>query len=358
MVRRIALARETVDLKQRDLDRKNTLVANRAGSQADLDNSMTLLVVAKTALEQLEQQTEAIRNQLLGDPESADREVSALRAGRRRARSGQARPRSHRAARTDRRHGHSSREHPARPLSHRRHARVQPDRRHEALDRCEPEGNRHHAPQGRPAGRHLGRYLPGPQIPRRGRGGQPRHGRAVRDPAAAERERKLGQGGAARPGAHRIRAGRGCARPALRHERERRHRHRPAEHRLSRRSASAAGLRNRANDRRGCRAVARRAPRAADDLHHDGDDHAGARHHDRQRRAALHAGLALGLARSGELGAHLLHRRSGDDDRAGRLAGGSLRPQEAVHRLRRRLHGRVAVLRVRAEHRSRSSRSV
>jgi membrane fusion protein (multidrug efflux system) len=68
MTRRIALGRETVDLKQRDLDRKNTLVANRTGSQADLDNSMTLLVVAKTALEQLEQQSEAIRNQLLGDP--------------------------------------------------------------------------------------------------------------------------------------------------------------------------------------------------------------------------------------------------------------------------------------------------
>src|SRR4051812_43726498 len=67
MTRRIALARETVDLKQRDLDRKNTLVANRAGSQADLDNSMNALVAAKTQVEQLEQQTEAIRNQLLGD---------------------------------------------------------------------------------------------------------------------------------------------------------------------------------------------------------------------------------------------------------------------------------------------------
>src|SRR5437868_6279942 len=67
MTRRIALARETIDLKQRDLDRKNTLVANRAGSQADLDNSMNALVTAKTQVEQLEQQTEAIRNQLLGD---------------------------------------------------------------------------------------------------------------------------------------------------------------------------------------------------------------------------------------------------------------------------------------------------
>jgi len=64
--RRITLARETVELKQRDLDRKNTLVANRTGSQADLDNSMNTLVIAKTALEQLEMQQESIRNQLLG----------------------------------------------------------------------------------------------------------------------------------------------------------------------------------------------------------------------------------------------------------------------------------------------------
>src|SRR3954454_20986411 len=65
--RRIALARETVDLKQRDLDRKNTLVANRTGSQADLDNSMNALVAAKTQVEQLEQQQQQQQNQLLGD---------------------------------------------------------------------------------------------------------------------------------------------------------------------------------------------------------------------------------------------------------------------------------------------------
>jgi membrane fusion protein (multidrug efflux system) len=67
MTRRLALARETVDLKQRDLDRKNTLLTNRTGSQADLDNSMNALVTAKTQVETLEQQQEALRNQLLGD---------------------------------------------------------------------------------------------------------------------------------------------------------------------------------------------------------------------------------------------------------------------------------------------------
>jgi membrane fusion protein (multidrug efflux system) len=67
--RRIALARETVDLKQRDVERKNTLLANRTGSQMDMDNALNAVVVAKTQLEQLEQQEQGIRNQLLGNPD-------------------------------------------------------------------------------------------------------------------------------------------------------------------------------------------------------------------------------------------------------------------------------------------------
>src|SRR3954469_21153372 len=69
MARRIVLARETVDLKQRDVDRKNTLLANRTGSQMDMDNALNAVVTAKTQLETLEQQQEGIRNQLLGDPD-------------------------------------------------------------------------------------------------------------------------------------------------------------------------------------------------------------------------------------------------------------------------------------------------
>jgi membrane fusion protein (multidrug efflux system) len=67
--RRIALARETVDLKQRDVERKNTLLANRSGSQMDMDNALNAVVSAKTALEQLEMQQEGFRNQLLGNPD-------------------------------------------------------------------------------------------------------------------------------------------------------------------------------------------------------------------------------------------------------------------------------------------------
>jgi len=53
--RRIALARETVDLKQRDVERKNTLLVNRTGSQVDMDNALNAVVAAKAQLEQLEQ---------------------------------------------------------------------------------------------------------------------------------------------------------------------------------------------------------------------------------------------------------------------------------------------------------------
>jgi len=65
--RRIAFARETIDLKQRDFDRKNTLLTNRTGSQVDVDNAQTAVVAAKTQLETLQQQEQSFRNQLLGD---------------------------------------------------------------------------------------------------------------------------------------------------------------------------------------------------------------------------------------------------------------------------------------------------
>src|SRR5262249_17049278 len=50
------------------------------------------------------------------------------------------------------------------------------------------------------------------------------------DPAAAERERKLGEGGAARAGAHRVRPGPGPLAAARRHERHGRHRHQTPPH--------------------------------------------------------------------------------------------------------------------------------
>ncbi len=69
MSRMIELAQRTADLKRQDVERKSTLMANRSGSQFDLDASHTQLVVAQTQIEQLSQQQAGIRNQLLGNPE-------------------------------------------------------------------------------------------------------------------------------------------------------------------------------------------------------------------------------------------------------------------------------------------------
>lgn len=67
LTRLIELAEKTVGLRQRDVDRKTTLVQGRTGSQFDLDSSVASLVAADNQLEQLRQQQAAIRNQLLGD---------------------------------------------------------------------------------------------------------------------------------------------------------------------------------------------------------------------------------------------------------------------------------------------------
>ena len=67
--RLIELGRQTVALKQKEVDRKQALLASRAGAQADVDASAATLVAAKTQLEQLVQQQADYRNQLLGDPD-------------------------------------------------------------------------------------------------------------------------------------------------------------------------------------------------------------------------------------------------------------------------------------------------
>jgi membrane fusion protein (multidrug efflux system) len=61
------LMQEGVDLKQRDVDRKSTLVKSTFGSQLDLDNSSTALVTARAQLAFVQQQTSSAKTQLLGN---------------------------------------------------------------------------------------------------------------------------------------------------------------------------------------------------------------------------------------------------------------------------------------------------
>jgi membrane fusion protein (multidrug efflux system) len=63
----IQLARQTVDLKESDVERKSKLLASHMGSALDADTAMVTLAAARTQVELLAQQEARIRNQLLGD---------------------------------------------------------------------------------------------------------------------------------------------------------------------------------------------------------------------------------------------------------------------------------------------------
>jgi membrane fusion protein, multidrug efflux system len=63
------LAQQGVDLKQRDVERKQALVKNSFGSQLDLDNSANALVTSGSIAQYIKQQISTAKTQLLGDPD-------------------------------------------------------------------------------------------------------------------------------------------------------------------------------------------------------------------------------------------------------------------------------------------------
>jgi membrane fusion protein, multidrug efflux system len=63
------LAQKGVELKQRDVNRKQQLVDQKVGSQLDLDNSAAGLVTAGAQMQFVKQQLSNARAQLLGNPE-------------------------------------------------------------------------------------------------------------------------------------------------------------------------------------------------------------------------------------------------------------------------------------------------
>jgi membrane fusion protein, multidrug efflux system len=62
------LSKKSFDLKQRDVDRKTSLLASKAASQLDVDTAESAAVQAELILEFTVQQQTSTLNQLLGDP--------------------------------------------------------------------------------------------------------------------------------------------------------------------------------------------------------------------------------------------------------------------------------------------------
>ena len=63
------LSQHSIELKQRDVERKSSLVKSNSGSQLDLDNSLAALVQARGLNQILQQRISTAQNQLLGNPE-------------------------------------------------------------------------------------------------------------------------------------------------------------------------------------------------------------------------------------------------------------------------------------------------
>jgi membrane fusion protein (multidrug efflux system) len=63
------LAQQSIDLKQRDVERKATLTKSNFASQLDLDNAANALVTARAQYEFLNQQLSSAKAQLLGNPD-------------------------------------------------------------------------------------------------------------------------------------------------------------------------------------------------------------------------------------------------------------------------------------------------
>jgi membrane fusion protein (multidrug efflux system) len=63
------LAQQAVELKQRDVDRKQSLVKSSVGSQLDLDNSANAMVTAGAQAQFVKQQLSNAKAQLLGNPD-------------------------------------------------------------------------------------------------------------------------------------------------------------------------------------------------------------------------------------------------------------------------------------------------
>src|SRR6516165_5022350 len=63
------LAQQGVELKQRDVDRKTSLVKSNVGSQLDLDNAANAMVTAGAQAQFIKQQLSNAKTQLLGNPD-------------------------------------------------------------------------------------------------------------------------------------------------------------------------------------------------------------------------------------------------------------------------------------------------
>ncbi|MCW1844097.1 HlyD family secretion protein [Prosthecomicrobium hirschii] len=68
LARQIVIAEESIELREKDLERKSSLLGNRVATQTDVETVRLALATARSQAESLKQSRVAALNQLLGDP--------------------------------------------------------------------------------------------------------------------------------------------------------------------------------------------------------------------------------------------------------------------------------------------------
>ncbi|MFK4593128.1 membrane fusion protein (multidrug efflux system) [Bradyrhizobium diazoefficiens] len=236
----LSLAQQGVDLKQRDVERKQALVKNSYGSQLDLDNAANALVTSGSIAQYVKQQISAAKTQLLGDtdlplekfPPYAQAKSKLDNAERNLDHAVVRAPMGGVATQVEQ-------------IQLGRYVTAGTpvfsiiDVAHPWVDANPKESDLTYVTEG-PACYPRGRRVPEPRVQGQDRLALARYRRAVRDPAAAERHRQFRQGGAARADPHLFRRDRQIRAEAEgRHERLRHHRHRPSA--LARRPVRPVG---------------------------------------------------------------------------------------------------------------------
>ncbi|MGY4283558.1 membrane fusion protein (multidrug efflux system) [Bradyrhizobium sp. LM2.7] len=223
------LAQQGVDLKQRDVERKQALVKNSYGSQLDLDNAANALVTSGSIAQYVKQQISTAKTQLLGDTDLPLEKFPPY---------AQAKSKLDNA---ERNLDHTVLRAPMGGVATqveqiqlgRYVAAGTPvfsiiDVAHPWVDANPKESDLTYVTEGQPVTPRGGR-VPEPCLQGQDRLALARHRRAIRDPAAAERHRQLRQGGAAGANPDLFRRDRQIREKAEgRHERLCHHRHRPS----------------------------------------------------------------------------------------------------------------------------------
>jgi len=199
------LARKNVEIKQRDVERKSTLVDKGSGTHSDLDTALAAIITAELQAQYADQQVGDILSQLLGDRQLPIERFPAYV---------QAKAALDQAQRDL---DHTLLQAPISGVATQVDA-IQLGRFVTAgtpvfamMDDTAPwvEANPKETDitfSSRGAeGRARRRFLPRPHVPRQRRLGEPRHRCAILDPAGTKRERELGESRAAGASADRLR---------------------------------------------------------------------------------------------------------------------------------------------------------